>query len=562
MAFTQDTKIIFKSGLQTALNGLGTYVPGTFYLTEDTNRLYVGNKDSQLTLLNSIVEFVDNIEVLNTKAQAWNTDALKKAHENDLYYIKDSNILAVWAFKDGQYNWVQINPDTNTEISTFETVISALTNGAQIGNIITDSKDTVFQENSKFAIVGDGKSAVVTANATDKTVSIKGDTYSLAIDATEVGDEQAVKFTLNSALGQDPSSVQILAGENVSIANDNGNIKIASDNWVPSESSAITINDGTISVNLVGNDDSVTTIQNASKIGYNIGVDSKTYVNLGNDLPIYTAAEIDKLFRELNGMTYRGTISAQNSGVETTFYMDDAGVVLYENSNASLRAGDMFLVQGNGIDIANVTANKGDIIIAGGTENTSDGYIIGTPTWAVVPSGDDTHIDTVYSFTANKDEHSLTVDQYGSNEGSVGKITLVGGDDIVLSSTVSEDNHQLVTTIEHAQINADIKAASAGTVTENNGVHQLTVLENITIDNGHVTSVTPKTYTLPQTTLDKYKLDNLSSSENGAKVKITSYVKINEDVLSESFNLASQTLSMFTNETDNIINIELTWGSF
>ena len=102
MAETNNTpvNILFKRGTQAALNNMQTSVNGTFYLTTDTNRLYIGNGTAAPALLNQTVQIVPNVASLPGEG---------KRHINDFYYCTAENILAVYNGNE----WKQINPDTN-----------------------------------------------------------------------------------------------------------------------------------------------------------------------------------------------------------------------------------------------------------------------------------------------------------------------------------------------------------------------------------------------------------------------------------------------------------------
>jgi hypothetical protein len=82
-------------------------IDGCFYLTEDTHRLYVGQGDNTApVLLNQTVQVVQRLEDLPKSPPA---------ADNDFYYIKNLNILAVYDSKaTTEDKWVQINPDTDT----------------------------------------------------------------------------------------------------------------------------------------------------------------------------------------------------------------------------------------------------------------------------------------------------------------------------------------------------------------------------------------------------------------------------------------------------------------
>ena len=84
--------VLFKKGLQASLPV--SRDAGTFYVTTDTHRLYLGND-----LLSQAVEVVENINALPSSA------AVKV--KGQFYYAEAENVLCT--IKNGA--WVQINPD-------------------------------------------------------------------------------------------------------------------------------------------------------------------------------------------------------------------------------------------------------------------------------------------------------------------------------------------------------------------------------------------------------------------------------------------------------------------
>jgi hypothetical protein len=99
----------FKHGTQASLNGLTTSDKGTFYLTNDTNRLYIGTGSAPV-LLNQTVNIISGIAALPTPEEKL---------LNDFYYCANENVLAVCvtATEDNKtiYKWHQINKNTNDD---------------------------------------------------------------------------------------------------------------------------------------------------------------------------------------------------------------------------------------------------------------------------------------------------------------------------------------------------------------------------------------------------------------------------------------------------------------
>ena len=153
--------LMFKRGKQAALNTIineRKAVDGCFYLTEDTNRLYVGQGDNTAPiLLNQTVQVVNRLEDL---------PGSPPATDNDFYYVKNLNILAVYD-SSSESKWVQINPDT-------------------------DTNDIVTVDNIEFAKSSASEQAV------EYTLTLKQKKYN--IDGTEVQDDDLTDLTATLTL--------------------------------------------------------------------------------------------------------------------------------------------------------------------------------------------------------------------------------------------------------------------------------------------------------------------------------------------------------------------------
>ena len=89
-----------QANLEKYISGSSTAAEGTFYLTNDTHRLYVGTSLGTAAPVNEGVITVSNLDALQHVS----------AHPGEFYYVKAGNILCVY---DGK-QWVQINNNTDT----------------------------------------------------------------------------------------------------------------------------------------------------------------------------------------------------------------------------------------------------------------------------------------------------------------------------------------------------------------------------------------------------------------------------------------------------------------
>ncbi len=99
----------FLAGTQASIDNLlaaGTSAnakDGSFYLTNDTHRLYIGNSDGSISPVNQGVRVIASVQQLPDLT----TDSAQKANVGQFYYLSQSNILCIASGSE----WVQINPD-------------------------------------------------------------------------------------------------------------------------------------------------------------------------------------------------------------------------------------------------------------------------------------------------------------------------------------------------------------------------------------------------------------------------------------------------------------------
>lgn len=103
-----------------ALKAANGILDGTFYLTTDTNRLYIGVGTSEYRLINESINLIEKIDKLPTASEADYGKIYLSISENVLAYCRKKGVNDKGEIT---YEWVQVNPDTNyitriTEIST------------------------------------------------------------------------------------------------------------------------------------------------------------------------------------------------------------------------------------------------------------------------------------------------------------------------------------------------------------------------------------------------------------------------------------------------------------
>lgn len=574
-----DINVLFKRGMQQSLDAAQT-IEGAFYLTKDTHRLYVG-QDGEKVLLNQTVSFVESVQKLNELAQDWENRGVQADHVQDIYYVvpgndpnavntHKGNILAVYCKVGTSYAWMQINPDTNTYVTDLSTSAVAKTggNGVILTTSATMNNETVHEGN--LTIAGDGKTVNVTfandANGKNPVVTIKGDTYTLS-----AADN---KINLGSALGQAGSSVEVVAGSNVTVSTANNKITVAAKDTVNTEASLTLGANGVLTMGVT--DNSENTVSKSATLSVKYGANKNQTGYVGGTLDVYTIGEVDSKiedrFKNLNGLTYIGTVGVENG--HGAFVLDD--YVVYNGSNKlDVHVGDMFLVADT-VDYANgKSANAGDLLIATGTEDANG--VLTTITWTYVPSGDDSEIDTTYSFTADAAENTLTVtSKNADNIGEVGAIQIKGSKDqankddliVVTSEAQGTNNEKLAVTVKHGEVafTSNANPGDADHLVNLNTTDSVDVITGVTVTKeGHVSGLVKNRLKAPRYELsDGVTITDASNGtvSSGVNVKLGLHVQDGSDVFQTTgYTLKSENLKI-KSETANTIEINYIWGEF
>ena len=560
MADYTGNAVKFKLGTQASLNTLKDsqkgWEVGTFYLTSDSSRLYIGQAD-ELALLNKSVEIYDDLTALKAKKTV--------STKGDIAYCAKENVLAYY----NGTTWNQINPDDDTILTSIIQTVGTVTGGVKVttGGTNSDSSKTITA--ADVTITGAKGAQVTTPN--NKAITITGDTYTLNVqeDANTTND---IDLVLGSAL-QDDSTVHIKGGDNVTVT------KIDKSNGIQIASKDTKLNGIILGLNKdgelqVGASDTAGTtgLLKTQKLGYFV---DGSYYGIGSDdetkrvdLPVYSKEQVDNLIKKLDGMTYRGTIGTSG----TTFTMDASFNVLKGGTAAKIHIGDMFLVQGGNLTYATgQTAGIGDLLIAtakDGKSETNGVLAIGDVEWTYVPSGDDQQIDTTYVFKASGTTDSMTITS-SNGGGVVGKIAFAAGDGIVIDSTDNGGNapNQLNVTIKHdtyasgtsSEKNSETNGATFDNKPLTNG-GTFDVIDSVIYDNGHITGINTKTI---QTLEYKPGPDSASKDADTNSVTVKHTLQAGTSLVSDDnakMVLKSDTLKLTA--SGNTVTADLVWGSF
>lgn len=548
MADYTGNAVKFKLGTQDSLNTLKAsqkgWEVGTFYLTEDTSRLYIGQAN-ELALLNKSVEIYTNLEALRKKTTT--------SSEGDIAYCVTENVLAYY---NGS-TWNQINPDDNTFLTAILQNVSSVDKGVKITTSGTNSDAGKTITAADVTITGDKGVQVSTPN--NKAIKITGDTYALNVQE-HADTTNDIDLVLDSAL-QNDSTVHIKGGDNVTITKtaDSNGIQITAKDTKLQDISLGLGADGELQVG--ASDTGNTNVLKKQKLGYFI---DGSYYGIGSnetakkvDLPVYSKDQVDNLIKKLDGMTYRGTIGTSG----TTFTMDASFNVLKGGTATEIHSGDMFLVQGGKLTYATgKQAETGDMLIAtakDGKSETNGVLAIGDVEWTFIPSGDDSKTDTTYIFKASGAADSMTITS-STGGGVVGKIAFTEGDGIVIESTDNGGTSptELSVNIKHDTYNT---TKTPGNKSLTNG-GTFDVIDSITYDNGHITGINTKTI---QTLEYKPGPDSASKDADANSVTVKHTLSAGGNLVSADnakMVLSSDTLKLTA--SGNTVTADLVWGSF
>ena len=169
---TNGSQVKFLLGTQADLEpyikGTAKAANGTFYLTNDSHRLYVGNKEGKVVPVNEGVTTVDNLTLLQS--------TYATAHPGEFFYVTDGNILCVCAGEQGgQKKFVQINNNTDSYVNKADTTIAASGSVATISQVLTrndsiavnDSFNIATAEGIKVSVSEDKKTLTLTGTTND-----------------------------------------------------------------------------------------------------------------------------------------------------------------------------------------------------------------------------------------------------------------------------------------------------------------------------------------------------------------------------------------------------------
>lgn len=561
------TNIQFLLGTQAGLEKYiaGPSVPdgaraaeGTFYLTNDTHRLYVGTSLGTAVPVNEGVITVSNVDALKTIS----------AHPGEFYYVSEGNILCVYTGKE----WVQINNNTNTYLQSTDAVVSLTDQVATITTKYTMSTGATDISDSWKLAVADGIKVSIDA-ATDKviltgvvnesfgvtaasniaTVTLKDSFNHEEAFKIKTGDETTMTVGASAEKDAVVLSVKDMSNTNMAVTSEAAGFRIGVTDIMGTQSAVL---NPSIKVGASSDSTKHKTLN---------------FVNGTATLPVYTAEEINDIKLALNAMTYRGLVT--EAGGSSPVSKAWATV-----RDGSAEIGDTYLFAEKVTDGSSVYS-KGTLAIARGVE--TNGVIPARQVaWDFVESTVNT--DTKYELNnqatvAGANGFVQLVGKLGGTTEAGKKVFFEDGTAIKASVTVDNDGHAHVS-FSHEGITA---AKTTGTVTQGAATYStsdnkaekvdtITALESITVNaQGHVTGFKTNTITLKDTNAVINSVGMSVGAASAAKeVILTSSVQLKDGAgtamtaKTGTFKMKSDTLVFNQADSGNTLGIDLVWGSF
>lgn len=324
-----------QAGLNTLMADKTGIKEGSFYLTNDTNRLYFGKSATELVALNEGVTTVAAIANLPSGTNLSN-------EVGHFYYATAENILCVY---NGS-QWVQINPDTDTQVSSVSTAVAVASNAATATTtlkFLRDGRELDATENKSTALKFVGADLVLTANGADG-IKLTGDTYSIGSSAItggvaiDLNRDNAADSTRKSKIG----SVNLKSGNAISLVRDtNGDITVNATTQVAS------IEKNEFSVSQTGQTATITS-EVKDTLSTNGETDSFKLAADGNDISLSTDTNNKTVKIKSSHFSLSGENQATDNTAKITLKSDLANST---SSNFTIAGGDNVTITQDGSEI-------------------------------------------------------------------------------------------------------------------------------------------------------------------------------------------------------------------
>lgn len=319
---------------------------GTFYLTSDTSRLYVGNHENRIVPVNAGIITVDQLVGDSDHSGLPSSDSV---YPGNYYYAKKENVLCVF---NGE-RWVQINSVVYNTGLTTDVSYDSEEKEVRINTIVTQ-QDMNEVEDTYIISASNGLS--VNASSNDK-INISVETP-IEIMVEQGTDNTSAKLGVKSSLNKNGEDqfFNLKAGANVgSIVADGTDVTLNVNDTVNTE----------MSISL-SNDDTNNSVTISTSLAQSMGAEVGDAYTLKGENGITVSADEDNML----------SISAEKIEVKVTTVTDGAEVSLVSDLIESTEDKDKFnIISGN----SNVTVESENNNIKISSKDTTIDSIAFTP---------------------------------------------------------------------------------------------------------------------------------------------------------------------------------------
>lgn len=549
MAIEQNTKLFFKYGTQAKYKALEAKDAGTFYVTSDTHRLYLGSD-----LLSQAVLVVATTKELPGGVNGTGIDP------GQIAYVINGNILCIKrpATGDLAEGWTQLNPNTDTTIASITHTIANIADGnaATLKTTLTDSnKDEKYS--NVVSIKGDASSGIL-VSADNSAITIKNSDLAVK-DVT--GGLQLGFTDSNCVTLKGDGATKVSHTENaITISSTDTKVTKGTLAAAPKASgfgitASVTQSDGaTIDLGTEAGA-TINPIIAIGKAGESTGTSTVTFANGTATLDVYTTEQvddaIDKAQRAMNAMTYKGKIDATHKLPTTKVAIGDTYIVGDPDGYQIAAGGDTYP-----LGTLIIAKAKGDAV-----EGADGSLPSGGVDWDAVLTSD---TDTTYTLVPLAGDKKIQLKPSVGGDGST--LQFVGDD--AINVTIGGSSTAPTVTLTHTE-HTPTTTPSETNVTQVTGESAtLTYLSGLTFDKfGHVATMTTQSATLLDTV-------NKTLSINGSAVTANKEVKLGfslqdsaKNVVENAIKLKSETLQITaSNETTGsknaVVTADIVWGTF
>lgn len=555
MANLNGKNLQFLSGTQAGVNNLiatpaGT-IEGAFYLTSDTNRLYIGTVAGPVPVNQGVIT-VANVATLPAAAEP-----------GQFYFATAENVLCVWS----KGNFIQINADT--KLKDFSTSVSDKTDKkvtitSTVSDTSTASDTDGATKADSFALV-EGAGITLTVNEKEITISSSGTGgVTLTLLTGQVKDNKKAATIKQHSIVTAADGTTTTSDEEITLI---GGANIAA---VTAGEKSITIDASVqeVTEHTFANGDTGFTFTTKQTSGTDvtssvldpivtIGAEGNTkdvhFQKGAAALDVYTITqtdkkitdEIDKALKVADAMVFKGTIGT-------------GGTVASPDAITEARNGDTYKAKSN-FTYNGETVKVGDLLIAQGTEDEATGLLKTGFSFEIVPSGNE------YETKVTKVTHGIELTDGALTPTILGGIKLAEGKQVTLTDDTAEDGDRVVT-VAHADIATETPAAedssAYGAVTDYQKTKTITVVKSLEVDNGHVTKIVTGEEEIVNSIPTLTGATQTAEAKTAGKdIQVTTTVTDSNNIgVDAVFNFKSDTITL--NADGASLTMNMVWGSF